>query len=161
MLCAKRPGGFTLMELVVVLALMAVILGVSFPRIRLAMDADQERRQLDAFVAMLEATGQEALERKEEILLELHADHRSLRAGGEGGKEWRFAPSLGVNALRRSGRDLPETREIRFYPEGYADPVFFWMEGAMGRKTLVLHPLQVRVEILSGFVTPEGWDHGV
>ena len=53
-LCAKRPGGFTLMELVVVLALMAVILGVSFPRIRLAMDADQERRQLDAFVAMLE-----------------------------------------------------------------------------------------------------------
>lgn len=154
----KATLGFTLMELVVVVALIAVILGLSFPRIRLALDADQERRELDAFVAILEGAGREAVEKKEEVLLTMHEDHRSMLLSD--GREWKFPDSIRIHGLRRAGKDLPETLEILFYPRGYADPVFFWLEGAMGRKTFVLHPLQVRAEILSEFVVPEGWDHG-
>lgn len=159
--CRGDFSGFTLMELVVVLALITVILGLSFPRIRLALDADQERRALDQFAALLETLGEEALEKKEERMLELAPDYKSLRISGEGEREWVFPASLSVHSLRRAGRDFPETREIVFYPQGYADPVFFWLESRLGRKTLILHPLQARVELVQGFVHPEGWDHGV
>ncbi|TWI77464.1 type II secretory pathway pseudopilin PulG [Desulfobotulus alkaliphilus] len=148
------------MELVVVMALMAVILSVSFPRIRTSMEADQQRRALDRFIAMFENTGQQAFEKKEEMVLTLAADNRSMQgAGGDGEGAFDFPDSFSVQTMRRAGKDFPETRDIAFYPEGYADPVFFWIDGVRGRRTLIMHPLMLRVEVKDGFIFPEGWDH--
>ncbi|WP_179953094.1 prepilin-type N-terminal cleavage/methylation domain-containing protein [Desulfobotulus mexicanus] len=155
----SKFSGFTLMELVVVMALMAVILSVSFPRIRTSMEADQHRRAVERFIVMLENSGKQAYEKKEEITLVLAADGRSMQGTGGEGDIFDFPDSFGVQTMRRAGKDFPETREIGFYPEGYSDPVFFWIDGVRGRRTLIMHPLIMRVEVVDGFIFPEGWDH--
>ncbi|MCW7752953.1 prepilin-type N-terminal cleavage/methylation domain-containing protein [Desulfobotulus sp. H1] len=162
-LLQDSAAGFTLMELMVVMVLIVLIMGLSFPKIRTAMDGDGERRAVDALISMLHATAVEAVEMNRSITLQRHPDKRGFyRVTEDEGsdREWLFPAHMHLSAMRRAGKNVPESMEFTFYPAAYADPVFFWIDGVRGRRTLILHPLQSRVEIREGFLIPAGWDNG-
>lgn len=129
---AKRVRGFTLLELLVVVALMSLMAGMVVPRMAGSLDRMNARTAARKVAAALRYARSEAASRGTPYVARLDADENVLRVGslerdegGDGFVEKRmrvFNPPSGVRLRRADSRArrrrTAEPLEIRFFPSG-------------------------------------------
>lgn len=108
-----RADGFTLIEMLVTLAVAGLIAGIAFPRVQNTMSAMEFRRGAAQVTEALRAARAEAIRTGAPVTLALEG--RALVIGG--GDPQALPASVSVSA----GQDRPVT----FYPDGTANPALY------------------------------------
>jgi prepilin-type N-terminal cleavage/methylation domain-containing protein len=141
--------GYSLMELVVVLAILAVAVGVVAPAVGRTAEDVKVRAELAGLAAFLRAAREQAVTRRETLEVTLDPEARVLllrRPGREG--EARVQPSRAVSPLLRVEAD-PAMPRVTFLPHGMSSGARFTVE-APGPRAYV-----IAVDALTGRVTTQ------
>lgn len=111
----QRMTGFTLIEMLVTLAVAGLIAGIAFPRVQSSMTAMEFRLGAGQVTEALRAARAEAIRTGEPVALTLVLEGRALVIGDDAPLE--LPASVAVTA----GQDAPVT----FYPDGTAEPALY------------------------------------
>ncbi|WP_426119033.1 GspH/FimT family pseudopilin [Pseudomonas sp. DSP3-2-2] len=104
--------GFTLLELLMVIVLMAVALGVLGVGLGRGMDAAHDRQALREMVAALRQTRTQAVLSGAPVQMRFNLDERSFQAPGQARRQW--PANLAVQLT--TGAELGQA--IAFFPDG-------------------------------------------
>jgi len=165
----RRPGcaraqGFTLIELIVVMVLIAVMTGLAAPRISSFLFSDQLKTTARKLLNLVAETGQNALRDQLPYVLSFDRDrHRFLaRAIGasEDGRpvaETRLTVPDDVQLVdivsAHGGMRKDEKLELVFYPEGYVDQSVIHLRDDEGRElTIFVSPFLGSLRVLDGYI---------
>jgi general secretion pathway protein H len=141
--------GYSLMELVVVLAILAVAAGVVAPAVGRTAEDVKVRAELAGLAAFLRAAREQAVTRRETLEVTLDPEARVLllrRPGRE--SEARVQPSRAVSPLLRVEAD-PAMPRVTFLPHGMSSGARLTVE-APGPRAYV-----IAVDALTGRVTTQ------
>jgi prepilin-type N-terminal cleavage/methylation domain-containing protein len=155
-------GGFTLIELIVVISLISILLFFSIPRLDVSLLKDRDR-ELSAWIILNVKSLKEAAFREQQtFVLSLDLDHHRMwaapadAASDVPAEEKQRLPRgfrlLGL-AYPDQDRIITGVAEIRFYPKGYSDAALIYMEdNKNNRITYQIEPFLSRVKIHEGYV---------
>ncbi len=164
-----RASGYTLIELIVVIALIGIMLSFSLPRLRDSFLTDDSKKVSRWFIIKVRSLKHEALKNRKLYILHLDLGEDRMWVSHEGmSEEEREAAS-------RSGYELPENIEvidveypdgekisfgradIRFYKDGYSDKVLIHLEdGDNNRTSLLIEPFLSKVKYYEKYVGFDG-----
>lgn len=136
-----RASGFTLIELMVVLFIMAVASAISAPSVGRGMEGLRVRSEVQGIVAFLRHGRQQAItqERSYLVLFEPVTQSFSLTEEGADAPRARRAVSSSV-------RIVADPPSITFSPQGFSTGGSLLLEGPGGRSyRITVHPLTGRV----------------
>ena len=140
-----KARGFTLIELVLVIFVVALVAGLALPAVGRGFDTLQLRAEVAAFSAFLRYAREQAITRREaqEVGVNPHAHLLTLKAAGTEGARAsrRFSPRIAITA------DSPTGLSITFTPRGLSSGGSFRLVGADGQA------YRVQVDPLTGRVT--------
>ena len=139
-----RSRGFTLVELIIVLFIIALVAAVALPAVGRGVDALQLRAEVATFAAFLRYAREQAITTREAQEVTINADTRllTLRAAGTEGARARrrLSPRISVRA------ESPTGLAITFSPGGVSTGGSFRLVGPDGRAYRVsVNPLTGRV----------------
>lgn len=145
----RRAAGFTLLELLVVLAIMALIAAVALPDLRLPGFATDAARAARRIATGLADARQQAIRTNRESVVVFDLEQRSFQATD--GSEVALS-GIDRLTLLTAERDLIDrTRgQIRFYPDGSSDGGEVGIRDAGGGSTTV------RINWLTGRISHDG-----
>lgn len=146
-MAAVRQKGFTLLELLVALVIMAAIAGVAVPQFSRSMTNVQLRKSTQEISAILREARNTAISESRMIALVLEAEDQSLQI--KDGTFIYFWPD-GIDV------ELAETRtvfreadlSIRFYPDGTATNSYLTVSAHERRHTIMVDWLTGHVSVL-------------
>jgi len=136
--------GFTLVELIVVLFIIALVAAVALPAVGRGVDALQLRAEVATFATFLRYAREQAITRREaqEVTINADAHLLTLRAAGaeRARASRRFSPRISIRA------ESPTGLSITFSPGGVSTGGSFRLVGPDGRAYRVsVNPLTGRV----------------
>ena len=139
-----RARGFTLVELIVVLFIIALVAAVSLPTVGRGVDALQLRAEVATFSTFLRYAREQAITRREAQEVTINADAHLLilrAAGAEKSRATRrLSPRISISA------ESPTGLSIMFSPGGVSSGGSFRLVGPDGRAYRVsVNPLTGRV----------------
>ncbi|ADW16833.1 hypothetical protein Despr_0657 [Desulfobulbus propionicus DSM 2032] len=162
--------GFTLLELIVVMALIALTASFTVPRLADLLYADQLKVNVRKLVGLIhQASTLAQRDQKPHLLKYFENEHRFVvvpEAKAEttlAGDDTTEAALLLAESVRvgefwfwyggaRSGED----RVIRFSKEGYVEPTILYLRKENGQEmSVVLSPFLGKVRVIDGHVVPE------
>ena len=138
---ASRHHGFTLIELIVVIALLSIMLVISIPRFHNVLVADSAGKTSRWFIGTTKALRESALKEQKRYTLHIDVDAGTL---------WTSDASMTEEAILEassSGYRLPDDvrlldvefpvngkvstgrADILFYPQGYSDQALIHLDG--------------------------------
>ncbi len=140
----QGEGGFTLVELIVVLFIIALVAAVALPAVGRGVDALQLRAEVATFATFLRYAREQAITRREaqEVTINADAHLLTLRAtGAESPRATRrLSPRISISA------ESPTGLAITFSPGGVSTGGSFRLVGPDGRAYRVsVNPLTGRV----------------
>ncbi|NND68150.1 MAG: prepilin-type N-terminal cleavage/methylation domain-containing protein [Halioglobus sp.] len=140
-----RPGrGFTLLELVVALAIVAVILGVSVPAMQNFYESSQYRGAISDVVSLLGSARYTAIRTGNEQDVFIYPRERKISSG----KASRVLPDgIRLEVLGSAELNQDSAGVIRFYPDGGASGGYINVASENG------NVVQVQVDWLLGRVS--------
>ena len=112
-----RAGGFTLLELIVTLAILAVVVALVTPSIGRGTEAVRMRAEVAGFSALLRHARERAIvsQKPQAVVIDLDAQRVSIRAGGPDG-EVRETRALSDRLIVQA--TPPPALTVRFDPQG-------------------------------------------
>ncbi len=136
--------GFTLLELILVLSIMALVAGLALPAVGRGVDTLQLRADVAAFSAFLRYAREQAITKREAHEVRVDPDAHLLTLTTAGGElprtSRRLSPRVAIKPETRAGLS------ITFSPRGVSSGGSFRLVGADGRGYRVLvDPLTGRV----------------
>lgn len=137
----SRDGGFTLIEMLVTLAVAGLIAGVAFPRVQNTMSAMEFRRGAAQVTEGLRAARAEAIRTGVPVTLALEG--RALVIGESD------PVALPASVSVTAGQDRPVT----FYPDGTAEPALYRIRS---RKADAVRERRVTVFGSTGHIAESG-----
>jgi general secretion pathway protein H len=163
--------GFTLLELMVVITLIAIMLGISMPRLGAALVSDPTTKVSRWLINNIGALKTEAVRKQKQYALRIDLDRQRLWVIHEGMSEeaeataeekqaYQLPDDVQLHSLLIPGQDPVSsgTASISFYPKGYSDRVLIQLSNDDDeRYTFWVEPFLVRITRLDGFET---FDHG-
>jgi prepilin-type N-terminal cleavage/methylation domain-containing protein len=146
----RRAGerGVTLLEMLIVLALLSLLAGISFPSVSAGIDSIRLRTAADS-VASLLSLGMSAVERREQLVeigLDLGARRLSLRSYPPGlSRELLLPDGVFIAAIHpEPPGEQPRVRELLLYPGAPFPGVIIELANRRGARRLV------RIDPLAG-----------
>ena len=120
MRCCIRPSpGFTLLELMIVLAIMAAVATLSTPRVIQMYDSMQYRSAVRDLLGALHAARYQAIQQGRAVDLVIHVDTREY--GLNGSLQRRLPANVHLDMLYAGElSERPGHATYRFYPDGSA-----------------------------------------
>ncbi len=131
----KRSAGFTLLEALVVVALMALVAGLAFPRVERLRESADFASARTALTGAVAAARARAIRTDAAVSLTSSPDNTALLAGGT--LVARLPPGL---------RALPQGRAMTFFRDGSTSGGAFILIGNRQRATLTLGPTTGRLQ---------------
>jgi general secretion pathway protein H len=104
--------GFTLLELLMVIALMAVALSVLGVGLGRGLDAARDRQVLREMVGALRQTRTQAVLSGSPLQLRFDLDHRSYQAPGQSRRQWPVNLAVQLTTAEELGQS------VAFFPDG-------------------------------------------
>ena len=140
----RRERGFTLLELIVTLSVVALVVGIAAPTIGRSTEAMRMRAHVAGFSALLRHARERAIVTRtpQAVVVDADAHRVSVRAGGPGGevREARALPAgLAVEA------DPPPALTVRFEPQGGSSGGDFRLTSGSITYRVTVDPLTGRV----------------
>jgi general secretion pathway protein H len=138
----SRPAGFTLLELLVTLAVLAVALAVVAPSVGRSTETIRARAEVARFSALLRHTREQAItsRRPHTLVVDPHG-HRVTIGVGDEVRERPLPDHLAIEA------EPPMSLTIRFAPQGTSTGGAFRVTSGDMRYRVTLDPLTGRVRI--------------
>jgi len=161
------PRGFTLLELIVVMVLLAVTVSLAVPRLAAFLYSDQLKTGVRRLVGLIHQCSQLAQRQQIPYLLRyIEGEHRFVvepelrQEEGTAAKErgLRLSDSVRVQDLWTwyGGTRASEDFVIRFTKGGYVEPTVIHLRETGGAEiSVVLSPFLGKVEVLDHYVSPE------
>lgn len=163
--CPAR--GYTLLELIVVMALIGIVFFFAVPRFEGAFVLDDAEKSARFLIAKLQAMREEAL--RTHRLRTLHVD---LDTGRLWETDEQMSPEERRLAIARSqplpggariaavvfpiqGRIASGRADIRFHRAGHSDKALIQVAGGATRRSFLLEPFLTEVKMIEGFVAFE------
>lgn len=165
----NRSSGYTLLELIVVIALIGILLSFSLPRFRDSFLTDNSKKVSRWFMIKVQALKQEALKNRKQYILHLDMSDDKMWVTHEGMSEEE------AEAAAQGGYDLPENiavidveypggekisfgrADIRFYKGGYSDKVLIHLEDDDNNRTsLLIEPFLPKVKYYEEYIGFDG-----
>ena len=154
-----RDAGFTLLELVVVMALVAMMVSFAVPNLRTALYTDQLKSTARLLTGLVARAGQEAVGTHTPRLLIYDGSGRKFRLTEEGGGKTFSSLDVPdsvqvVDIMSAHGGTYSQDRvEILFSRQGYVDKTLIHLRHADGREmTLMLSPFLGVSRIFTGYL---------
>ena len=160
-----RTAGFTLLELMVVITLIAIVLGVAMPRLGSALVSDPTSKVSRWLINNIAALKTAAVSKQKQYALRIDLDNQRLwviyegmepeaEAAAEEKQAYRLPESVQLHSLLipaqapiRSG-----TATISFYPKGYSDRALILLTNDDDeRYTFWVEPFLTKVSRLDGY----------
>lgn len=122
--CARSASGFTLMELLVVLVLVAVIVALAPPLWSNAVPAAEHRAAARQIAQMLKAARSEAVARRIDVPVEFDLTARQIRLAAPQGaatsnRVYTLPEGIALELTTTVAEtQSPERASVRFYPDG-------------------------------------------
>jgi len=164
-----KASGFTLVELIVVIALLSIMLAFALPRFQGSMLADNNKKVTRWFMNQVQILRQNSLKNRKVYTLNISPD---------AGTMWVSDDSMTEEALEaasQNGYSLPEDititgvlypdgekisfgrAEIRFYKSGYSDKVIIQIEDDDNNPmSLLIEPFLPNIKVYEEHVNFEG-----
>ncbi len=136
-----RMTGFTLIEMLVTLAVAGLIAGIAFPRVQNSMTAMEFRQGAGQVVEGLRTARAEAIRTGEPVVLALEGRALVIGAGDP--------VALPASVVVTTGQDAPVT----FYPDGTAEPALYRITS---RKDGVVRERRITVFGSTGHIAESG-----
>lgn len=148
----SRQGGFTLLELLVVILIMAVMVGVAAPRFSRTFSRLQLQASAYDMAKLLTYASKRAVARGE--MLRIHFDPQGRRywlakaqEAPPAGEPERVGSKFGrISSVPEAISLEPSARAVTFYPDGRADPFEMFM---LDRQ----HGYRLTIDVWTGRVT--------
>lgn len=161
--------GFTLLELMVVITLIAIMLGLAMPRLGAALVSDPTTKVSRWLINNIGALKTEAVRKQKQYALRIDLDRQRLwvihegmseeaEAAAEEEQAYQLPEDVQLHSLLIPGQDpiSSGTTDLNFYPKGYSDRALIQLSNDDGeRYTFWVEPFLVRVSRLDGFETFE------
>ncbi len=164
-----RGRGFTLMEIIVVVALIGLALGFSIPRFRNAFSPDDARLLSQWIMIKVRVLKSRAVEHQRPYSLHVNMDNGRLRVTGESdmeeGEVDEAASETGEETITPEGARILDVEfpaagkttsgeaRIRFYPTGWSDRAFIHLEDEAGReRSFLIETFLPKVKVYDGYV---------
>ena len=166
---ACSEGGFTLVELVMVILVISIVTTVAMPRVGGMLDRQTMRRTVNAVRGMVRFVQARAALTKRVYRLTFDFEQQTMSAcylmdgdcQVEHSRELRaytFPPSARlIDVVDAEGEKMREGEAVtHFHPTGVAEPSMIHL-GDIGQDqmTVIIAPLGGRVKVLSGYVEPK------
>jgi general secretion pathway protein H len=168
---ARNSAGFTLLELTIVIAILAVLMGLVIPKLR-DTGATELRSQAHRLAMTFKLVRSEAI--LQGIPLQINFDLDEQRywvtsadpIGGEDvaattlgrlARGFHFNREVGISdvMLPAAGAKVNQGRIYTiFYPDGTVDPTVIHLASASQAYTLHLNPMSSRLDMTAGYVVP-------
>ena len=164
-----RNSGFTLIELIVVIALLSIMLAFALPRFEGSMLTNNNKKVIRWFINQVQILKQNSLKNRKIYTLNISPD---------AGKMWISDESMTEEALEaasQNGFSMPDNititgvlypdgkkisfgnAEIRFYKTGYSDKVIIHIEDDDNNPTsLLIEPFLPNIKVYEEYVDFEG-----
>lgn len=157
----SSTGGFTLLELLVVMALAGILTAVAMPRLAAFLRGDELRASAAKAIGLARECGIRARQERRDYELRYDAAAHALVAvaadGKAGGKirPLKLPETLGrADFITASGKPAPG---LRFSARGYATPGLLTLAAPDGRAlSLAVSPFLGRIEAHEGRPAPAG-----
>jgi prepilin-type N-terminal cleavage/methylation domain-containing protein len=161
---ARRRAGFTLLELIVVMALMSIVFFFAAPRFEGSFLFDDAKQSARWLVGRIQSLREEALRSRRQHLLVFDLDTKRVWAATDSmtaeeiERAMRRAQPIPGGARVVSVEFPPETRivsgraEIRFYGDGHSDKALIHLQYGDARSSFLLEPFLPQVKTFDGLV---------
>ncbi len=161
--CLNRNGGFTLIELVVVMALIGIFFAVTLPRFDIGVNKTDKFSRW--FIVKVDSLKKRAAADKKNYILRIDMDEEKIYVADDSMSE------EAMEAAAESGYEIPESvtildvefakkdpissgvADIRFYEKGYSDKVIVHIEDDDdNQKTFIIEPFLPRIKLVEDYV---------
>jgi len=140
-----RDGGFTLIEILVVLAIMGAVIGIVVMRGPVTSRGLQTRAAAGLLVQTLREARAQAIERSRTVNVAIDPVHRNFAA--DGGAIHTMAPGVEVTVLPPALKGPGDVRVISFAPDGSASGGAVVLGNAARRVQIDIEWLTGRVQV--------------
>ncbi|MDJ0783746.1 MAG: prepilin-type N-terminal cleavage/methylation domain-containing protein [Desulfosarcinaceae bacterium] len=161
----RAAEGFTLLELMVVIALIATLVGVAIPRIGASLVSDPTSKVSRWLINNINALKNEAVRKQKAYTLHIDLDRQRLwmthegmapetEAAAEEKEAFQLPESVQFHSLLLPGQDPIQsgTAALNFSPKGYSDRALIRLTNDDDdRYTFWVEPFLARVARLDGF----------
>ncbi|MCW5198189.1 prepilin-type N-terminal cleavage/methylation domain-containing protein [Desulfobulbus sp. F4] len=163
-IAGSSEQGFTLIELIVVMALISLTVSFAVPQIRSSLYTNELNGAVRRFVGLVAETGQEARLKRAAVVLRYDRRQRLFTAAPtdssveeESGKKYqevRLADSVQVTDIDAAHRQDSTDLSIFFDQRGYADRTTVYFRHENGDElTVLLSPFLGSIQILEGHIS--------
>lgn len=141
----RPPGGFTMLEIVVVMSIMIVIIGIGFASFSMFDDDDPFDQSAQKLVQMSRFAHQSAVLQHRRMIIGFDKEGFGVLGEGGTGDGARHQVPKGMKVLiQRYGARRWEDAEGHFWPfgeQGICEPLKIRLESNAGFREMAFHPL--------------------
>jgi prepilin-type N-terminal cleavage/methylation domain-containing protein len=161
----SNTRGFTLIELIVVIALLGIMIGFSVPRLHDTLYLDDTRKASRWIIGKVHALREAAIQKQKQYMLHIDMDSNRIWDSEESmSEESRNEAALNAQALPGNieiidvqfligGKVSSGRADITFYKSGYSDKALIHIQDEDEQLTFLIEPFLTKVRLFDKYAS--------